>query len=887
MRPEIHEQLKTNTRYAPAEIESRWMDRWLEAHLFTPDIDSTRESFCIALPPPNVTGSLHMGHALNSSMQDLLIRLNHMRGRNTLWICGTDHAGIATQNQVEKQLAGEGLTRQQAGREEFEKRVWKWREQYGSTIINQLKRMGCSLDYEGERFTLDEGYVEAVYRVFTSLYEKGFIYRDEYMVNWCTRCHTALSDLEVEHQECEDKLYYLRYPLKDSADWLVIATARPETMLGDTAVAVNPDDERYRELIGRQVILPLTGREIPVIGDDYVDTGFGTGALKITPAHDPNDFEIGKKHDLEEINILTSDGRINQAGGEFAGLTLGEAREQVMIRMEQEGLVEKVEPYSHAVGTCYRCGTTIEPYISLQWFMRMDELAAPAIRAVENGEVSFVPERWAGVYLEWMRSLRPWCISRQLWWGHRLPVWHCDECGEIIVRETPPSTCRCGSSELRQEEDVLDTWFSSALWPFATLGWPQATERLETFYPTSVLVTARDIIFLWVSRMIMMGLEFAEGIPFSDVIINPTIMARDGRRMSKSLGTGVDPLVLIDTYGADPTRFGLLNMASAQDVRFSEERIEMSRNFCNKIFNAARFVLLGVADVKPRRATAHLADRWIDSRMQATAAELNELLDRYDFSEATRLLYRFVWNEFCDWYVEIVKPRLYSDDEALKEEASGHLLYLLDNVLRMLHPFMPFLTEELASMLPGERGFLIEAEFPRGDAALRDLSAEAGMEQLMGTVVSLRTLRNELRVPPSKTAQAALVAEDGAIRQVVEDNSGLIESLANTQLLGTAASEEGLSGVGGQTAVALVPGGKMLVPLQELIDIDQERSRLEGVIARKEQEVERAAQKLGNSNFVAKAPAEVVRQEREKLRQHETQLAELRQQHERFFGGEQ
>ncbi len=878
----IREHLQTNKRYSPADIEFKWMSRWLEAHLFTPDIGSAQESFCVALPPPNVTGSLHMGHALNSSIQDLLIRRARMQGKNALWICGTDHAGIATQNQVEKQLAAEGLTRQQIGRKEFEKRVWQWRDEYGSTIINQLKRLGCSLDYNGERFTLDEGYVRAVYRVFTTLYEKGFIYRDEYMVNWCTRCHTALSDLEVEHQECDDKLYYLRYPLKDEDGYLVIATARPETMLGDTAVAVNPGDERYRDYVGKQVILPLAGREIPIITDEYVDVSFGTGALKITPAHDPNDFEIGKKHGLEEINVFTSDGHINKNGGEFAGLTLELAREQVTARLEQEGLIEKIEPYSHAVGACYRCGTSIEPYISLQWFMRMDELAAPAIRAAEGGEVKFVPERWSGVYLEWMRSLRPWCISRQLWWGHRLPVWYCDECGQVIVQENAPSTCKCGSSELHQEEDVLDTWFSSALWPFATLGWPDATERLNIFYPTNVLVTARDIIFLWVARMIMMGIEFAGEIPFRDVIINPTIMARDGRRMSKSLGTGVDPLELIDSFGADPTRFGLLNMASAQDVRFSDERIEMSRNFCNKIFNAARFVLLGVADVKPKRAGADLADRWIDSRLQAAAAELNTHLDAYEFSEATRLIYRFVWNEFCDWYVEAVKPRLYGSDQAVREEVSGHLLYLMDNVLRMLHPFMPFLSEELAALLPGRRGFLIDETFPAGDGA-RDYQAEAQMEQLMTTVVSLRTLRNELRVPPSRKAAAVLVMADESARRVVQDNSGLIESLANTRLI-KAVQSESEAAAGKRPAVTLVPGGKLLLPLDELIDIEEEKARLSGAISKKKQELSRAAKKLGNENFVTMAPARIVEQERNKLKQHEHELAELEQQFERYFG---
>jgi valyl-tRNA synthetase len=862
------------------------MDRWLEQGVFTPKEDrDSQESYCIVLPPPNVTGSLHMGHALNASFQDLLIRLNRMRGRDALWVCGTDHAGIATQNQVEKQLAREGLDRHGLGREEFEKRVWQWRQQYGSTIINQLKRLGCALDYEGERFTLDEGYVRAVLRVFVSLYEKGYIYRDEYMVNWCTRCHTALSDLEVEHREDEDRFYYIRYPVVGEDAHLTIATARPETMLGDTAVAVNPKDGRYSKYVGKMVELPLTGREIPVIADGYVDVEFGTGALKITPAHDPNDFEIGKKHGLAEINILTSDGRINEAGGRFAGLSVEDAREQVVARLERDGLLERIEPYRHAVGTCYRCDTVIEPYISLQWFMRMDELARPAIEAVESGRIRFHPGRWADVYLDWMRSIRPWCISRQLWWGHRLPVWYCEECDEVVVREEPPSTCpKCGSAELRQEEDVLDTWFSSALWPFATLGWPDDTPRLERFYPTDVLVTARDIIFLWVARMVMMGLRFPGDIPYSDVIINPTIMAKDGRRMSKSLGTGVDPLELVEQYGADATRFGLLNMASTQDVRFADERIEMSRNFCNKIFNAARFVLLGVEDVQPRVSDATLADRWIESRLQAAAAEVGRQLEEYDFAEATRVLYRFVWNEFCDWYVEIAKSRLYGDDAEARRQVSGHLLHLLDSILRLLHPFIPFLTEELAALLPGEHGFLIEAPYPEGDDGARDMEAERKMEQLMETVVALRTLKNELRVPPRKEASAVLVSDDEQAVAVVEANSDLLQSLAATKLVESAASEDEATTAGSQSAVALVPGGKMLVPLEGLIDMEKEKERLEAAISRKKQEVLRSQGKLDNKKFVEKAPSRLVQEEREKLDLYRGELSELEQQFQRYFG---
>ncbi|MHB0915429.1 MAG: valine--tRNA ligase [Thermoleophilia bacterium] len=885
MSSDKREQLKNKTRYSPADIESKWMERWLDAGLFTPDVDTGRKPYCIVLPPPNVTGSLHMGHALNSSFQDLLIRLHRMRGDDILWVCGTDHAGIATQNQVEKQVAAEGLSRHELGRDEFGKRVWQWRDDYGSTIINQLKRLGCALDYEGERFTLDEGYVDAVYRVFVTLHQKGYIYRDEYMVNWCPRCHTALSDLEVEHEEHEDKLYYVNYPVKGQDSHLTIATVRPETMLGDTAVAVNPKDERYRDLIGETAILPLVGRELPIIGDEYVDMGFGTGALKITPAHDPNDFELGKKHGLTELNVFTSDGKINEEGGRFAGLSLEAAREHIVHGLEEEGYLEKTEPYRHSVGTCYRCSTSIEPYISLQWFMRMDELARPAIKAVEEGRVNFFPGRWANVYLEWMRSIRPWCISRQLWWGHRLPVWYCDECGEIIVREQPPNSCpKCNTVDLRQEEDVLDTWFSSALWPFATLGWPTDTGRLDHFYPTNVLVTARDIIFLWVARMVMMGIEFADGIPFSDVIINPTIMAKDGRRMSKSLGTGIDPLSLIDDFGADATRYGLVNMASAQDVRFADERIEMSRNFCNKIFNAARFVLLGVEDVEPRPTAATLPDRWIESRLQATAAAANRMIDGYEFAEATKLLYRFVWNEFCDWYVEIAKARLYGEDEAEKREISAQLLHLLDNILRLLHPFIPFLTEDLSALMPGERGFLMQSPYPTGDEESRDMQAENDMELLMETVVSLRTLRNELGVSPKKPGEAWLVTDQESVKSVVESNAALIESLTNTTVVASVADEEQAGDAGARTAVALIPGGKMLVPLEDLIDLEQERARLTAALAKKKQELSRVEGKLANENFVAKAPAELVEKEQAKLDVLRRETDELEKQFSRYFG---
>ena len=692
-------------RYSPREVEERLMKEWLDGSAFRAEVERGGPVYSIVIPPPNVTGSLHMGHALNSTIQDLLTRYHHMRGYNTLWVLGTDHAGIATQNKVEAQLlAQEGLRKDDVGREAFEQRVWAWKRQHGSTIIQQLKRLGCACDYEHERFTMDDAYHMAVLGVFVELYEKGDIYRDLYLVNWCTRCGSAISDLEVDHVDRTDKLYYVRYPVVGEDDFLTVATTRPETILGDTAVAVNPKDPRYGGYVGKKALVPLVDREVPIIADEYVDIAFGTGALKITPGHDPNDWEIGRRHGLAAISVITQDGRMNEEAGEFQGMSMEEARAAVLEQLDERGLFVRADDYSHSVGTCYRCGTVIEPLLSLQWFMDMTRLAEPAIECVEDGRVSFVPERWGPVYLSWMEGIRPWCISRQLWWGHRLPVWYCDACGKVVVTTEPPAVCPDCDGPLRQDEDVLDTWFSSALWPFATLGWPEKTPELAAFYPTSVLSTARDIIYLWVARMIMMGLEFMGDVPFGQVIIHPTIMAADGRRMSKSLGTGVDPVELIDEYGADATRFGLVYMSSMQDVRFSSERIEMGRNFANKIWNASRFILQGAhPEAAPVVALATPADRWIFSRLNTAVVEIAGCYERYDFSEAARLLYRFIWNEVCDWYLEMAKARLYSEDEAERVQVSGNLLVLLEDVTLLLHPVMPFLTEEIYCNLPQVR----------------------------------------------------------------------------------------------------------------------------------------------------------------------------------------
>ncbi len=663
--------LKETTRFEPAAVEARWTDQWLASRIFHAEPDPAKRPYSIVIPPPNVTGNLHMGHALNGTIQDVLTRYHRMLGENACWLPGTDHAGIATQNVIEKQLRAQGLTKEDLGREDFAKRVWAWRQEYGGNIINQLKRLGCACDYERERFTFDDGYVRAVLKVFVALYKKGYIHKDVYLVNWCPRCGTAISDLEVAHVEDQGHLYHVRYELEGGGS-VTIATTRPETMLGDTAVAVNPDDGRYADIVGRTAILPLLGRRLPVIADARVEKDFGSGALKITPAHDVTDFEIGRDHGLETVQAIGPDGRVTAAGGPYAGEDVSEARKRVLGDLKSLRALEKVEDYPHSVASCDRCGTFIEPLISEQWFMHMDELRKPATDVVRDGRVKFTPERWGRVYIDWMDNLRPWCISRQLWWGHQLPVWYCeaDGCGEVIVEEEAPRVCpACGGTALRRDTDVLDTWFSSALWPFATWGWPDETPDLAYFYPTNVLSTAREIIFLWVARMVMMGLEFVGEIPFTDVYIHSVIQAADGRRMSKSLGTGIDPLDMIDKYGADATRFGLLMMSSTQDVRFSEEKIAMGRSFANKLWNASRLVLLASEGCEAARGDAHQVDRWIASRFGRCAQTVEAALAVFDFAAAADTLYHFVWDEFCDWYLELAKVRLYSDDEAERREA--------------------------------------------------------------------------------------------------------------------------------------------------------------------------------------------------------------------------
>src|SRR6201747_326462 len=777
--------LESITRYDPSEVEARVFAEWMEGGYFHPETESSpEESFSVAIPPPNVTGVLHMGHALNGSMQDALVRMNRMRGRNALWVLGTDHAGIATQAVVEKGLKAEGLSRQELGREEFVRRVWEWKEEYGSRIVEQYKRLGASCDYERERFTLDEGYVKAVYRVFKRLYDKGYVYRDNYMVNWDPGSRSAISDLEVENREVEDTLFSIDYPVEGSDRVLTVATVRPETMLGDTAVAVNPDDERYRDLVGRFCVLPLVGRRLPIIADEHVDPEFGTGALKITPGHDPNDFEIGREHGLEEIVVIGPDGRLTAEAGEFAGMSAAEAQAAVVDALRAEGHLRDEEPYAHSVPFSHRSGERIEPLISLQWFCRMEELAQPAIEAVERDEVRIAPEQWKRVYLNWLEEIRPWCISRQLWWGHQIPVWYCDACEETIVAEVEPERCGACGGELRQEGDVLDTWFSSALWPFATLGWPDDTPELRAFYPTSFLTTAREILFLWVARMVMMGLEFPGRVPFRDVYVHSVIQARDGRRMSKSLGTGIDPLEEIDQRGADALRFGLLAMSSTQDVRYSDAKVEQGSDLANKLYNASRLILLNAAKVEPGPRTAALEDRWLLSRLERTTASVTAKLEAFDFSHAVQEAYAFVYGDLCDWYLEIVKPRLYEGEE----DVSATLLYALERVLGLLHPTMPFVTEELWSFHPARDGHLAVHAFPTADAALFDEEAEEEVAEALALTRSLRAWRDLVGVP----AKAVLPA--------------VIDGMAPAEFVGRL-SRFAFDGVGSEAGAPVRPGG--------------------------------------------------------------------------------
>ncbi len=858
------------TVYDPLSVEQKWYQYWEDNNFFHTGVNPGQEPFCIIMPPPNVTGQLHMGHALDNTLQDILTRWRRMQGYNTLWLPGTDHAGIATQARVEEQLAGEGVSRYDLGREEFLNRVWDWKKQYGNRITTQLRRLGASCDWQRERFTMDEGCSEAVLEVFINLYRRGLIYRDYYITNWCPKCKTTISDIEVEHLERPGHLYHLKYPFKEGNGHVVIATTRPETMLGDVAVAVNPEDERYSAMVGKILILPLVGREMPVIADDYVDPSFGTGALKITPAHDPNDFEVGVRHNLPQVKVINQEGKMSvEAGPHYQGLDRYECRKKIVRDLESGGYLVKTEDHAHAVGHCYRCNTVIEPMLSRQWFVKMKPLVEPAVRAVREGRIRFVPERFSKVYLNWMENIRDWCISRQLWWGHRIPVWYCKECGEMTVSQKPVSRCsQCGSSNVEQDPDVLDTWFSSALWPFSTLGWPKKTLELAYYYPTSVLVTGRDIIFFWVARMIFSGLAFMNEVPFRDVFIHGLVLDALGRKMSKSLGNGVDPIDVIESHGADSLRFMLVaGNTPGNDLRFHFERLDGARNFANKLWNASRFALMNLADFDPEgRPGPHtLADRWIISRYHSAVADITRFLEAYELGEAARVLYEFVWSEFCDWYIELAKPRLYGKTTPEDRYTAQHVLSsVLKGILKLLHPFMPFITEEIWQHMPGRGVTVMRASWPVARDELADPEAEKEIAVLMDVTRAIRHIRSEMNIPPGRKVEVLLAVPEESVRELLKKGTEYIQILTN----GAIKIFPALADAPENAAHAVTARGvEVFVPLKGLIDIEKETVRLKKELSAVEKDLARVQGKLKNPAFLAKAPAEVV--DKEKVKEEE------------------
>ncbi|MDO4562682.1 MAG: valine--tRNA ligase [Clostridia bacterium] len=849
--------------YEPRSVEKRLYKKWEEGGYFHAEVDTSKQPYAVVIPPPNVTGQLHMGHALDETLQDILIRFRRMQGFNALWLPGTDHAGIATQIRVEQALREEGLTRFDLGREKFLERVWDWKEKYGGRIIEQLKAIGSSCDWDRTRFTMDEGCSHAVREVFVNLYDKGLIYRGYRIINWCPRCLTALSDAEVEYEEHTGHFWHIKYPVKNSHEYIVIATTRPETLLGDTAVAVHPDDTRYAHLLGKTLVLPLVNREIPVIADEYVDKEFGTGAVKITPAHDPNDFEVGKRHNLECIKIMDSEARINAAGGAYEGLDRYEARKKIVEDLEKLSLLLKVEEHKHNVGECHRCHTVVEPTASDQWFVKMEPLAKEAIRVVEDGEIKFVPERFSKIYLNWMNNVHDWCISRQLWWGHRIPAFYCDSCGEMTVSKTDITACPGCGAKVRQEEDVLDTWFSSALWPFSTLGFPEKTPELDYFYPTATLVTGYDIIFFWVARMIFSGMEHMGKIPFKHVFIHGLVRDSQGRKMSKSLGNGIDPIEIIDKYGADAMRFTLAtNNSPGNDMRFSDERVEASRNFANKVWNASRFVLMNLQVEKCELpCNPRLEDKWILSRLNNTVKAVTENLERFELGIALGKLYDFIWDEFCDWYIELVKPRLYGEDESSKADAQRTLVYVLANTMKLLHPFMPFITEEIYCALPTGDETVMTAAWPVYTKELSYPQEEREMRTISNAISAVRNRRAEMNVAPSRRADMYIVTNESS---VFEKGAVFFEKLAGAERV-IIQSEEALHE---GCVCVVVEGAKIFIPLSDLIDVAAERERLTKEKERLESEIARVDQKLSNDGFVSKAPEKVIAAEREKAEKY-------------------
>lgn len=867
--------------YDPKKIEKKLYDKWCERKYFHAEVDRSRKPFTTVMPPPNITGKLHMGHALDNTLQDILIRYKRMEGYNALWIPGTDHAAISTEVKVTNQLKEEGIDKKELGREGFLKRTWQWKEEYAGTIENQLKQLGISCDWDRERFTMDEGCSKAVEEVFINLYKKGYIYKGSRIINWCPKCKTSLSDAEVEHEEQEGHFWHIKYPIVGTDRFLEIATTRPETMLGDTAIAVHPDDERYKDLIGKNVILPLVGREIPIVADYYVDKEFGTGAVKITPAHDPNDFEVGKRHNLEEINIMNDDATINEKGGKYAGMDRYEARKAIVKDLEEQGYLVKVVPHTHAVGTHDRCGTTVEPLIKQQWFVKMDELAKPAIAALEKGELKFVPERFNKIYLHWLENIKDWCISRQIWWGHRIPAYYCDECGEVVVSKGMPEKCpHCGCTHLTQDEDTLDTWFSSALWPFSTLGWPEHTEDYDYFYPTDVLVTGYDIIFFWVIRMVFSGYEHTGKSPFHTVLIHGLVRDSLGRKMSKSLGNGIDPLNIIDKYGADALRLTLVTgNAPGNDMRFYNERVEASRNFANKVWNASRFILMNMKENVIERPDEKLltpADRWILSKVNTLTKDVTENMDKFELGIAVQKVYDFIWDEFCDWYVELAKYRIYhaEEDPAAADCVLWVLKTVLGQALKLLHPFMPFITEEIYSALVPEEESLMMSEWPKYTEELCFPADENVMEHVKAVTRGIRNMRSEMDVPNSRKTKVYMICGDAAICEGIESFKESVKPLMMANDIIIRPTKEGVD----DNAVSIVvPDAVVYLPLDELVDLEQERERLTKEEERLNKEIRRAEGMLSNEKFVSKAPAAKVQEERDKLEKYTQMLAQVKE----------
>lgn len=875
--------------YDPKDFEERLYQEWQDNGCFKSEINKDKESFTIVMPPPNITGQLHMGHALDDTLQDILIRWKRMDGFEALWIPGTDHASIATEVKVVNRIKEEtGKSKYEVGREEFLRRAWEWKDEFGGKIVNQVKKLGASCDWDKERFTMDEGCNKAVTKFFIKLYEEGHIYRGNRIINWCPDCKTTLSDAEVEHEDQEGSFWHIKYPIKDSDEFLEIATTRPETMLGDTGIAVHPEDERYTHLVGKTAILPLVGRELIIVADEYVDKEFGTGAVKMTPAHDPNDFEVGKRHNLEEINVMNDDATMNELAGKYQGMDRYKCRKEIVKDLDEAGYLIKIKKHDHAVGTCYRCHTVIEPRLSLQWFVDMQELAKPAIKVLKDGELGFVPEKFDKTYLQWLENIRDWCISRQLWWGHQIPAYYCQECGEVIVAETSPQKCpKCGCSDIKQDEDVLDTWFSSGIWPFETLGWPEKTEELDYYYPTSVLVTGYDIIFFWIVRMVFSAMFCMNEKPFSHVLVHGLVRDSQGRKMSKSLGNGIDPLEVIDQYGADALRFTLATGNSpGNDMRFYTERVEFARNFNNKLWNASRFVFMNLEDDSllenlTREAVEEnftLADKWIISRANKIVEEVGINMEKFELGMALQKAYDFTWSEYCDWYIEMVKPRLYGEDREAKSAALYTLTYVLENVLKLLHPFIPFITEEIYSYLPTVEGYIIRAEYPHYKEEDNMEVEEEKMNLIMDGIRNIRNVRAEMNVPPSKKAKTILVPSAEKLA-AMEDGKDYFKSLASASDVEIKENTEGIP----EDAVSVViEGVEIFIPLDELVDFEKEKERLNKEKKKALSEIKRVEGKLNNPGFVNKAPEKLVEEEKAKKEKYEEMLKSIEERLAKF-----